>query len=271
MKQKILGSAIGEAALFLRNKLNILHTAYCSPERVGTVANDHLATQLVTTLCLPKKTFIDVGAHIGSIIAAVSRRDPSIKIIAIEAIPEKIADLRKKFPFVELHDCAVGESTGEVSFFINTRQSGFSSLVKPDSAYKDTTTEIKVPLRKLDDLVSSDNVDVIKIDVEGAELGVLRGSTNLLNNCRPIIMFESGEMDDVPQFPKKEMHQFLTSHNYAVIIPNRVAHNDPGLTEVGFIESHLYPHRTTNYVAIPHERRVEIRDRARDILNISIG
>lgn len=269
MKQKILGSAIGEAAFFLRDKLEILHTAYSSPERVGTLANDHLATQLVTTLCLPQKTFIDVGAHIGSIIAAVSRRDPSIKIIAIEAIPEKIAALRKKFPFAELHECAVGESTGQVSFYINTRQSGYSSLGKPDHASQDAITEITVPIKRLDDLVTSDNVDVIKIDVEGAELGVLRGSWNLLSSSRPVIMFESGpEMDDSLKYTKKELYEFLADNRYAILIPNRVAHNDPGLTQQGFIESHLYPRRTTNYFAIPDERRTEIRNRARYVLKI---
>ena len=272
MKQKILGSYLGEAALSLRDKIEIVHTAYCSPENVGTLANDHLATQLVTTLCQPNKTFIDVGAHIGSIIAAVSRRDASIKIVAIEAIPEKIVNLRKKFPLVELHDCAVGESTGQVSFFINTEQSGYSSLGRPGSASKDTIAEITVPIKRLDDLVSSDNVDVIKIDVEGAELGVLRGSPNLLDSSRPIIMFESGpEMDDGLRYTKRELHEFLVAHRYALLIPNRVAHNDPGLTQEGFIESHLYPRRTTNYFAVPNERRAEIRDRARDVLKIRIG
>ena len=272
MKQKILGSAIGNAALFLRNKLEILHTAWCSPERVGTLANDQLATQLVTTLCLPQKTFIDVGAHIGSIIAAVSRHDPSIKIIAIEAIPEKIAALRIKFPFVELHDCAVGESTGEVTFYVHTRQSGYSSLGRPDNMNKDAITEITVPIKRLDDLVASNDVDCIKIDVEGAELGVLRGCPNLLKSSRPVIMFESGpEMDDGLKFTKKDLYEFLDANRYAIVIPNRVAHNDPGLTQEGFIESHLYPRRTTNYFAIPIERRAEIRDRARTVLKTQIG
>jgi precorrin-6B methylase 2 len=57
-----------------------------------------LATFLVTKLCLADKAFIDVGAHIGSIISEVIQLNASIKIIAVEAIPEKIAKLRKKFP-----------------------------------------------------------------------------------------------------------------------------------------------------------------------------
>jgi hypothetical protein len=50
-----------------------------------------------------------------------------------------------------------------------------------------------------------------------------------------------------------------------------VAHNDGGLSLEGFIESHAYPRRTTNYIAIPSERRVEIRDRARTLLGIAAG
>ena len=269
MKQKLLGTPIGRAALYLREKVDILCAANTDPERVGTVANDQLATKLVVTLCQPNKTFIDVGAHIGSIISSVAHNDSSITIVAVEAIPQKVRKLRQKFPLVEFHGCAVGESSGEVSFFINNDQSGCSSMGTPTDSNKDSISEIKVPLNRLDELVSSDKVDVIKIDVEGAELGVLRGASELLKKSRPTIMFESGpEMDDGLGYTKKAMYQFLASNDYAVVVPNRVAHNDSGLTEDGFIESHLYPRRTTNYFAIPNERRVEIRDRARTILNI---
>ena len=79
-------------------------------------------------------------------------------------------------------------------------------------------------------------------------------------------MFESGpsvnhELDNA----KEALWQQLAGQSYAVLIPNRVAHNDPGLSQNGFVESHLYPRRTTNYFAIPNERRIEIRDRARKI------
>ena len=56
-------------------------------------ANDQLATMLITKICGSHKTFIDVGAHIGSIIAEVHHNDPSTKIVAIKAIPQKV----KKF------------------------------------------------------------------------------------------------------------------------------------------------------------------------------
>ncbi len=272
IKQKLLGRAIGRAALSLRDKIEIIHTAFFHPERVGTVANDQLATKLVTNLCQSNKTFIDVGAHIGSIISEVSYADSSIKIVAIEAIPEKVVKLRRKFPSVEFHDCAVGESTGEVSFFINTKQSGYSSLGKPASNNEAGISEIKVSIKRLDDLVSSNEIDVIKIDVEGAELGVLIGSPNILKGNRPTIMFESGpEPNSELGYTIDALYKFLVSNDYVVLLPNRVAHNGSSLSNDGFVESHIYPRLTTNYFAIPNERREEIRDRARKILNISVS
>lgn len=269
MKQRILGGPIGRIAIQFRDKLAILRAAYSTPERVGTIANDQLATTLVTQLCKSDKTFIDVGAHIGSIVAEVIYRNPSIKIVAIEAIPEKVKRLRQKFPGVQFHECAVGNASGDVSFFVNTRQSGYSSLRRPDRSTEGTLSEIIVPIRRLDDLVDPTNIDTIKIDVEGEELGVLSGSTALLEKGRPTIMFESGlQSDSDSDGSKNAIYELLTSVEYAVLTPNRVAHNDPGLSKDAFIQGHLYPRLTTNYFAIPLENRVEIRDRARQILGI---
>ncbi|MEL7034866.1 MAG: FkbM family methyltransferase [Cyanobacteria bacterium J06592_8] len=250
-----------------RSAINLWQLVYKSPEKLGMVANDNLATRLVTEICQSNKTFIDIGAHIGSIISSVAYNDSSIKIVAIEAIPEKAEKLRKKFPFVKIHACAVGDQEGETSFFINTKQSGYSSLIKSTNSATSWIKEIQVPINKLDELVLSNDVDVIKIDVEGAELGVLRGSQNIIKTNRPIIMFESGPGNiDSLGFTKEALWQFLTELNYGIHIPNRVAHNDSGLSQEGFIESHIYPRRTTNYFAIPSERRLEVRDRARKLL-----
>jgi len=270
MKQILLGTPIGRVALFLRDKIGMIQLACFHPDDVGTVANDILATRLITSLCQPKKTFIDVGAHIGSVTATVAYRDASIKIVAVEAIPEKIIRLRRKFPSVEFHECAVGESAGEASFFINLRESGYSSLGRPHDGSLPTYSEIRVQIRRLDEIVKDINVDAIKIDVEGAELGVLLGSTNILANSRPVVMFESAPTSDERLgYSKQAMYQFLAAHDYIVLIPNRVAHNDPGLTQDGFLESHLYPRRTTNYFAVPIERQIEVRHRARRILKIT--
>jgi precorrin-6B methylase 2 len=98
MKQALLGSPFGRTAIFLRDKFDILREALSSLEQLGTIANDQLATHLITKLCPPRRTFIDIGAHIGSVISEVRRRDPSIRIVAIEAMPDKAERLRRRFP-----------------------------------------------------------------------------------------------------------------------------------------------------------------------------
>jgi FkbM family methyltransferase len=270
MKQLILNSTIGHIALIAREKLDLLHAVFWKTETVGTIANDQLASFLISKICLPNKVFIDVGAHIGSIISEVYRHDKSIQIIAFEAIPEKVSNLKRKFPFIEIHECAVGESEGEVSFFINVAHSGYSSLSRP-SGNNPSIKEITTPLKKIDNLVSLDNVDAVKIDVEGAELGVIRGGEKLLLKCRPVIMFESSLTDNNLGYTKEDLWKQLIDLEYLILVPNRLAHNDDGLSFEGFLESHLYPRRTTNYFAVPIERRVEIRDRARYILRVNIN
>lgn len=269
-KQWVLGTSLGSMLLAARDRMNLLSLAAAgNPESIGAVANDHLAGRLVSSLSKPNSTFLDVGAHIGSVSAAVLRHDSSVKVEAVEAMPDKAANLRRKFRAIKVHECAIGEREGGVEFYVNKRQSGYSSLGRPDGAAGDEIEAISVSMKTLDGLVSSDAVDVIKIDVEGAELGALLGGQKLLARCRPTVMFESapGDVNGLG-YSKEAMWQFFEQRGYEIVVPNRLAHDGPGLAEVGFVESHLYPRRCTNYFAVARERRLEIRDRARHVLGI---
>lgn len=269
-KQWVLGSILGETLISVRSAFEMVEAMLRKPETLGTLANDQLAGRLVTALNRPQTAFLDVGAHIGSVSAAVERHDPSITILAVEAMPEKVANLRRKFPRFVVHECAAGDHAGEVTFFINTTQSGYSSLGSPGTAAAGAIVPIKVAMKTLDELVSADAVDVIKIDIEGAELGALRGAVQLIARCRPTIMFESapGDVNGLG-YTKEALWQFFNNIGYEIVVPNRLAHDGAGLTEGGFVESHLYPRRTTNYFAVSSERRREVRDRARKLLGIA--
>jgi hypothetical protein len=80
-------------------------------------------------------------------------------------------------------------------------------------------------------------------------------------------MFESGPpLDNGLGYTKESMWEWLHERGFDIVVPNRVAHDGQGLNLDGFVEAHLYPFRTMNYFAIPKERRLEIRDRARNAL-----
>jgi FkbM family methyltransferase len=269
MKRLILGTPLGRWAMSLRETILLVKASRQNLENVGTLANDVLGGFLTVRLCRDARTFIDIGAHIGSIVSEVAHHCPSAKIIAVEAIPEKVEHLRQAFPFAVFHSCAVADSEGEATFFVDQEASAFSSLERPSDSTRSHVIEITVPLRTLDGLVSATDVDVIKIDVEGEELAVLRGSERIVAENRPTIMFESGPPPDDAAHTKRELiWQWFADRNYVILVPNRLAHNDPGMSRDGFLESHCYPRRTTNYFGVANERRVEIRDQARVLLKI---
>jgi FkbM family methyltransferase len=268
-KQWALRWGAGEGLIAIRDAIQILRAALGRAESLGTLANDQLAGRLVSRLNRQGTAFLDVGAHVGSVSAAVRRSDASVAIHACEAVPAKAAALRRRFPGFVVHECAVGERAGEVTFFVNTLQSGYSSLGAPAGAPRGAIVAIQVAMKTLDELVPAIGFDVIKIDIEGAELGALRGGGRLIERCRPTIMFESAPGDENGLgYTKEALWQFFDDIGYQVIVPNRLAHDGAGLSREGFAESHLYPRRTTNYFAVASERRVEVRDRARKLLGI---
>ena len=251
-ERQIVGTRLGRAAKRIRSTAELWG---CGADAVGTLANDQLAEILATSL--PQRHFVDVGAHIGGVIAEVQARRPGVKITAIEPIPEKAAHLRKRFPKVDVVETALAEREGTAEFTVYATESGYSSLAD----VRDDGLKMTVALNRLDALVS--DPDVIKIDVEGAELGVLRGCENL--KSRPVYMFESGP-GEVLGYTKTELWSWLNAHGYAVLLPNRVAHTAPPMSVELFLDSHDYPRRTTNYFGVPVEKIAATREAARKIL-----
>ena len=267
IKGAIVNTPLGMLAQNLRDRLALHRAVGNSLETLGTMANDSLARHLLERLCLDGRVFIDVGAHIGSVIDGVRRYSRPEHIIAIEAIPAKAAALRRRFPDVSVHCTAVGDVSGETSFFIDEKRTGYSSLDPSLGGRAPSVREIVVPIEPLDSLTPHGNIDLIKIDVEGAELGVMRGAEAIVAASRPTVMFESGA-DEMQAFPKTALWEWFDARDYCVVQPNRVAHYDDGMGSETFLESHLYPRRTTNYFGIARERRDEVRSRARHILGL---
>lgn len=81
-----------------------------------------------------------------------------------------------------------------------------------------------------------DKVDVVKIGVEGAEYLVLQGCENLLTQSRPLIMFESGPPSNEDENSNLlGLYNLLDTRQYMIIVPCRLAHNAPGLSQEGFL------------------------------------
>ncbi len=153
----------------------------------------------------PGMVFFDVGAHIGEYTLLASRRvGPSGEVHAFEPQPSTFAllgnnvevnDLRN----ARLNPCVLSDRDGEVDFAVRSEPSLSSILRKVEAPLdEDVLGRMKVPSRTLDSycLECRRWPDLVKIDVEGAELLVLRGAEALLAappGRAPCLVFEYDE------------------------------------------------------------------------------
>lgn len=140
---------------------------------------------------------IDIGCAQGLYLHEMLRLAPARRYMAFEPIPDLYRNLQARFgrfPNVSIHNLALSDEEGTAMFHWNVQHSGWSGLkVRHYPDERDRVEVTDVQLKRLDDLVGTDhNVDLIKIDVEGAELKVLQGTRETLARCRPLVIFEYG-------------------------------------------------------------------------------
>ena len=129
----------------------------------------------------PGNLVVDVGAFIGLYTVALARRvGLGGRVIAIEPDPENFAGLVRHVKLngvggqTQCVQKAVGRSSGRSRF-----AAGRSS---ESTVSRDAEESIEIEMTSLDDLLGTESVDIMKIDVEGYELDVLLGGRELLND-----------------------------------------------------------------------------------------
>lgn len=269
MKTLVVRSPLGSAALALRNWAALHGLSPRNPEKAGAVANGIIAERLIARLPPSGSSFLDIGAHIGSVFSRVHRADRSVRIFAIEADAAKADSLRRSFGYCTVRNCAVGPDCGRALFYLRDR-SGYNSLVGEGGGGEGGGgASVEVEVQTLDALFPDAVFETIKIDIEGAELGALRGGTALLARSRPTIMFESTHLaENALGYSAEGLWRWFDAAGFALFTPDRLAHDAPPLALESFLDAHHYPMRSHNFFAVPTEKRREIRDRARAILGI---
>ena len=167
-----------------------------------------------------RRVSVDVGAYIGVISLAMARFGPSDHTVhSFEADDLNYERLRlnvsgASVASISPHDVAVGNQVGTADFTRNqdpgTNHLGIEAdpSVAPASVYKVPVTTLGAFAQQQ----SIDEIDVLKIDVEGADLDVLRGAEGLLGDGRikAIIV-------EIPLAPEDrgDMNALLTDHGFS--------------------------------------------------------
>jgi FkbM family methyltransferase len=158
-------------------------------EATGGFYEAELLADLRSRLFFPHCA-VDVGAHVGNHTLYFSRI-LGLKTIAFEPNARTfdllLANVRENGveAMCRLRHAAVGAAPGQVHTIAAAETNSGMARVEADAA-GDT------PLLRLDDELQNDGpIDVIKIDVEGWELDVLRGAARVIDRHRPLLYVEA--------------------------------------------------------------------------------
>ena len=191
------------AGVLPRETLNRMHNALFRVGQRKAEVYDRLTREVIERACGPRTTGVDVGAAVGEILGQIVAAAPQGRHHAFEPVPRWAAALRRDFPGVHVWEAAASDAEGTATFSVVT-SSPFQSGLRPRATLLDSDEQIElvtVRTARLDDVIPADDpVGFLKIDVEGAEVQVLRGAAGLIRRCRPVVVLEHGGLEFTKTF-----------------------------------------------------------------------
>jgi FkbM family methyltransferase len=170
----------------------------------------------------PYQSFLDVGAHEGEFTDSLLAYFEPQRVWLVEADADQAAVLQKKFgaePRCQVIAAAVSDRTGTAEFRVNEHRPS-SSLVpiaaQTEGIFKKSMAEsrtVRVPALSLDDLFHQHQlpvIDLMKVDIQGAERLLIAGGQRALTQVRQLfveVWFEECYRG-AALFP--ELHNLLT-------------------------------------------------------------
>jgi FkbM family methyltransferase len=161
------------------------------------LGESHPDVMLARSLCDPDRISLDIGASIGEF--TIAMLEASRGVIAFEPRPAQARDLAAMFDAVgapvRVEAVALSDQPGVTTMRVVADDPGRSTIDDSNtlSDLDDGAVQtVDVPVQRLDDF-QLDNVGLVKIDVEGHELAVLRGAADTITRNRPAVLVEAEE------------------------------------------------------------------------------
>jgi FkbM family methyltransferase len=200
-------------------------------------------------------TVLDVGAHHGLYTLLASKRVGSAgRVIAFEPSARERKRLQRHLRLnrcrnVVVQSCALGDKHREADLFIVEGSEDWCNSLRTPQIDAGTTTE-RVEVERVDDALNRlgiSRVDLIKLDIEGAELSFLQGARRTLAQSRPVILAEVQDLRCRPWgYAAREIIDFLRDANYCWFALTANSILQPISTQLKTYDANL--------VAIPEER-----------------
>ena len=171
-------------------------------------------------------TVIDIGAHIGRYTITSSKQVGNTgKVVAIEADPDNFQLLKRNIALNNLTNVlplnyAVFSTRTRMKLYEQSASAKYNSLMLTRAAK--TRNYVEVNADTLDSILKQNEVnrvDWIKIDVEGAEFEVLKGSTKTLSSENVSLLIEIHNIEDPSHYDN--IVNLLKDDNYEITFEQR--------------------------------------------------
>ncbi len=194
------------------------------PISLGMIYEENV-TRLFEKHLSQNMTLIDVGANIGwySLLAAHLLND-NCKIYAFEPFAANVklllaSKINNNFNSIKVIQSATGNQFGTVAFGASGSNGQCKEIEKNVESILVSDT---VNMVRIDDIVK-EKVDLIKIDIEGAEYNSLLGSINTIKNSLPVIIseFTPTAIPSVCGIKWEEYLRFIVNLGYQISVINQ--------------------------------------------------
>ena len=189
----------------------------------------------------------DIGAYVGDTVELFKKSFSESNIHAFEPFPISFDTLNKRFIKTEnffLNNLAVGDSTGVKKQMYITKNKGSSSLLKPEKNANKfwqgnpllIEKKLEVETITIDYYCQKNNIekiDLLKIDVQGNEIEVLKGAEQMLKNRKVKLIFT--EISIAPNYKGQTdidvLIKLLKGYKYTIFNFFKMRHKDGKLIE----------------------------------------
>jgi FkbM family methyltransferase len=216
--------------------------------------------QLLAASVTPGAVCLDIGANLGFYSVVMARAGG--RVHAFEAFAYNHALLERNVAEngvaerVKAHLVGCGARAGVGRVCGDPRTINLGSmyvLVDPNVELPDGHESAEIPLARVDDLVpETERVDLVKIDVEGAELDVLQGMPRILHRDRPRVVFEinSKSLRENRGVEAQAVVDLFHSHGYVLVEAKSLAVGTAVVVDEIPADLEIFD----NLVALPNER-----------------
>ena len=176
-------------------------------------AYDRLTRKVIKKVCQPDSICVDIGTNEGKILQMMLQAAPQARHFAFEPIPALFDTLQQQYGLqANIYNLALCDHAGTSSFNLVITDMAYSGLIKRPYDKAEEDTQIQVQTGLLDQIIPADIRPVlIKMDVEGAELLVLKGAVQTILRSKPLLLFEFGKAGATAYgYNETDMYRFIT-------------------------------------------------------------